>query len=842
MAANTTGGETIHDAIDAGTASIALLAGLGLASASGLAFEIALTRVFAVTQFYHFAFLTVSLALLGFGASGSALAAYPQLGRGGARRWAALAAVQGVTTIAAYVVVNRLPFDSFAIAWDRRQLAYLVAFYLVLAVPFFFGGAVVGAMLQDAGRVYGLGSNRVYGASLAGSGLGCLVAVGVLASLGAEATILLAGAMALIGAAVLQPSPRRRPSLVAAVGVAVALVAVAVSVPGPLEMRLSPYKDLSAALRYPTSAIVATSWDGGTRIDHLESEGIRSLPGLSLTYTGVPPPQDGITFDGDDLSPIPLVRPEDAAFATSMLAAAPFVLRPGADALVLEPRGGLDVLVALANGADTVTVAEPYRDAIAAVRRRAGNIYDDSRVRVVAADTRTFVERTEEHFDVVDLALTAPYRPVASGAYSLGEDYRMTVEAFEAYLGVLRPGGLLAAARWVQVPPSEETRLIATAAEAVRRSGGDPAAAIVALRSYRNVIVVVRPGGFAAGDLMTIRDFAGRLRFDLVAAPDLTPDETNRFNAVPDERYSALAAAALSSPNPDLYAAYAFDIAPATDDRPFFGHFFTWAQAADVLATLGHTWQPFGGAGYFVLLALLALAVLAAVVLILAPLALHRRRTGRGGAGLRWWTVGYFSLLGAGFLFVEIPLVQRYILLLGRPASAFAVVLFAVLVASGIGSLVSPRIPWRRGAMLLAVVALVCPFVVTWVTPAILQLPAAVRVAAGVALIAPLGLLMGIMFPWGLAYLERRADHLVAWAWGINGTVSVIAAVAAAVLALSFGFTAVLVLGAACYGAAAALARPPQSSPARVSGTNATCSRLSPITSPLASSVNRHSV
>lgn len=819
-----------------------LLVGLALGSAAGLAFEIALTRVFAITQFYHFAFLTVSVALLGFGASGSALSAYPQLGRGGARRWARLAALQGLTTVAAYAVVNHLPFDSFAIAWDRWQLLYLTVYYLVLAVPFFFGGAVVGAMLQDAGRSYGIASNHVYGASLAGSGLGCLMAVAVLESLGGESSILVAAAMAFLGAALLRPSPRLQPATLTNVVVALVCVAAAIAVPGPLEMKLSPYKDLSGALRHPSASIVATSWDGGTRIDHVSSEGIRSLPGLSLAYTGAPPPQDGVAFDGDDLSPIPLVRPEDAGFAAYMMSAAPYVLRPGATALVLEPRGGLDTLVALASGAQSVTAVEPHGDAIDAVRRRGGNVYEDERVRVVEAEGRTFVEGTDERFGVVGLALTTPYRPVASGAYSLGEDYRMTTEAFVAYLDVLQPGGILTAVRWVQTPPSEETRLVATAAAAVRRLGGDPIHSIVALRSYRNVVVLVQPDGFSANDLDVLRGFAERLRFDFIAAPDVTESEVNRFNTLPNERYSSLAAEILSDDPGRAFAGYEFAIAPVTDDRPFFGHFFTWRQAGDVLDALGRTWQPFGGAGYFVLMALLVLAVLAAAALILAPLAMHRRSQTRVGARLRWWTVGYFGLLGLAFLFVEIPLVQRYILLIGRPATAFAVVLFSLLVASGIGSLLSPRIPWRAGGLALTVLALASPAALTWLTPPILRLPGGWRVVVGIVLLAPLGLLMGIMFPRGVAHLETRAPHLVAWAWGINGTVSVIAAVGAALLALSFGFTTVIVIGAACYGLATLLGRSNQPSSARVNGTNATSPRLSPASSPASSTVNRHSV
>ncbi len=786
-----------------------ILAGVAASSAAGLIFEIALTRVFAVTQFYHFAFLAVSLALLGFGASGSVLTAFPALGRGGPRRWRWLAVAQSVTTVAAYLIVNALPFDSFAIAWDRRQVLYLVIYYLVLAVPFFFAGLVVAVLLTGRDQQSPVPSHRIYAASLAGSAAGAIVALVALDGLGGEATVLGAAAVAMAAAFAFDralPTHRRGAVFAVAIG---GLLLLALWIPPPFAMRLSPYKDLPAALRYPDAEIVATSWDQGTRIDLVVSNGIRSLPGLSLTYRGAPPPQDGLTFDGDDLSPVPRVDASDAQFANHLLGSLAFRLRPGADVLVLEPRGGLDVLVALAHDAESVVAVEPHADAVHAVRAGGSGPYDDTRVAVAFTTPRTYLERTGRRFDVIDLALTSPYRPVASGAYSLAEDYRLTVEAFERYLDRLAPGGILTATRWVQTPPSEETRLLATAVAALHRIGAEPTETVVMLRSYSTAVLLVQPDGFSAVELDRIAAFAEEERFDLVAAPGLDPAATNRYNVVPDELYSRLALDLLTATDPDpIYRSHDFDITAPTDDRPFFGHYFTWSQAAAVRASLGRTWQPFGGAGYFVLLALLGISAVAALVLIVAPLLFRPQTREVSPRRLRWWTVGYFGLLGIAFLFIEIPLIQQYILLIGQPATAFAVVVAALLAASSLGSAWSRRIPWRAGAVTLTVAALAYPFLVRWLTPLVLPAPWLLRLAAAALLLAPLGFLMGIMFPWGIAHLEERSPGLVPWAWGINGTVSVIAAAAAAVLALSFGFSSVLGLGAVAYGGAALLARP----------------------------------
>ncbi len=791
-------------------AGLFTLGGVAASSASGLVFEIALTRVFAVTQFYHFAFLIVSMALLGIGAAGSVLSVFPKLGAGGPRRWAWLAGLQGVATLGAYHVTNWLPFDSFAIAWDRRQILYLVVSYLALAVPFLFGGLIVGILLTGVDQPEPIASHVIYGGSLVGSGLGCIVAVAGLDLLGGEGTIVLAAAMAMAAAAGFAMLAKQRWRLVAVTAlVTVALVGPVMLMPGLLEMNLSPYKGLSGALRFPGATVIATEWDRGTRIDVVRSDGIRSVPGLSFTYSGTLPAQGGVTFDGDDLSPIPRIAPEDAPFARHMLTVLPWRLRPGADTLVLEPRGGLDVLIALAGGAASVTAVEPHGAVVDLIVGQGESIYDDPRITVVVDDSRTFVERTGERFDVIDLALTAPYRPVTSGAYSLAEDYRITVEALESYLGRLEPAGMLMAARWMQTPPSEETRLLGVAVAALRSSGVDPVAAVVMLRSYSNALLLVQPDGWSAADLAVVRTFAEEQRFDLVAMPGLDPSDTNRYNVIPDEPYSLLAAELLTSPDPDaFYGSYDFDITPPTDDHPFFGHYFRWSQASRVLDTMGRTWQPFGGAGFLVLVAFLALAMISSLALIVAPLVVRRRPGGtrRAPAVLRWWTVGYFGSLGLAFLLVEIPLIQLYILLVGHPTTAFALVLFAILVASGVGAMASPRIPWVAGAAALTVTAMAYPILIRSITPVVLPAPLAVRVVAGAVVIAPLGFLMGTMFPHGITYLRQRAPGLVPWAWGINGTVSVVSSAAAALLALAFGFSTVLVVGGAGYAAATLLA------------------------------------
>jgi SAM-dependent methyltransferase len=779
----------------------AILLGTALSSGAVLMLEVVLTRIFAVAQFHHFAFVAVSLALLGFGAAGSFLYVWPRLGRGGPGRWATLAALQTAAIIGGYMAANRVPFDSFTVAWDRRQILYLAIVYLALATPFFFAGALITALLAGWDQPRRVPTHRVYGASLVGAGIGAPLALVTIDRLGGEGAVVAAAALAALAVLFLLSAGSSKRQALPAVGVLVAVTAgLLIAGPESIELRLSPYKELNAALRYPGALLLSTEWTPASRVDHVESEGIRSLPGLSFTYRGIPPAQQGVTVDGDDLSPIPLVEPEQADFVPYLLYALPYELRQAAETLVLDAGGGLAVITALNSGAANVTAVEP--DPMVAEAASTSPTYRDPAVEVVVEDIRTFVERADRGFDVVHLALDSPFRPVTSGAYSLAEDYSLTLEAVSAYLDVLRPGGVLAVVRWLQTPPSEGIRAVALAGEAIRRRGGDPASTVVALRGFSNLLVMVAPDGFGADQLNRVRDFAERLRFDLVAFPGLDASEANRFNRLPEDDYFRLASLLLVESVPtDLYQSYTFDITPPTDNHPFFHHYFTFEQTDEVLATLGRTWQPFGGAGYFLLVALLMLSILAAGLLILGPLAMRAWR--EPGLG---WTVGYFGLLGLAFLLVEIPIFQRYILVLGRPTTALAVVLASVLVASGLGSLMSDRLPWLGTAIVLSVVAVVQPWLVAGVIELSLGTPFWLRAALVAGSVLPVGFLMGTMFPKGIDYLETTSPQLIPWAWGINGAASVVAAIAAALAALSWGFTAVMLVGAACYGGATLLA------------------------------------
>lgn len=796
--------------------------GVILLSAGTLAFEITLPRIFAAGQWYHFAFMAVSVALLGFGASGTALTLWPRPVASPQNWMHRFSAGFGASIVLSYLIVNYIPFDSYRIAWEPIQFVFLAVYYLALTTPFFFSGAVVGTLLSAEGYPV----NQVYAANLVGSGLGALVALAGLTWLSAPGAVLVAAALGLAATIAFTPSRtthhasritqyaiRITPSILILV-----FLILALKPPILFDVRMSPYKTLSSLLRYPGTEVTFTGWNAFSRVDAVESSTIRSYPGLSLGYMGPTPEQAAITIDGDNLTPITSTENEDAlAFLDALPTAFPYQLVDAPKTLIIEPGGGLNILQALHQGASPITAAEDNPLIVDVVRRQygdyAGRPYTRPEVSVEIENGRGFARRAVvagETFDLVHISLADTFKVVNFGAYSLTESPAYTVDAFRDFYRLLSDDGVLMIPRWLQLPPSESARAAATAIAALGAEGvEEPAAHLLAYRSFKTMTLLVKRRPFTADEVNTARRFAAGHSFDLVAAPGITPDDVNQYNVLEEPLYYQTFQALLGPDRADFIAGYEYDISPPTDDGPFFFHYFRWSQIDEILATFGKTWQPFGGSGYLVLFILLGLAMLASGTLILLPLVIRRLRrptdTGEFSDQPRYTRIGtliVFFALGIGYLFIEIPLIQHFVVFLGHPTLAFATVLLAILVFSGIGSLLAPRVPLIPGFIALSLGATLYPVLLRPILSATLGIPLLARLIVAVLTLAPLGIFMGVPFPRALAVVERIDPQLSPWAWAINGCASVLSSILATMLAISIGFSAVLAVAGGAYLAA----------------------------------------
>jgi len=509
------------------------------------------------------------------------------------------------------------------------------------------------------------------------------------------------------------------------------------------------------------------------------------------------------------------------AYLARTTSALPYRLLQRPRVLVLGGGGGFDALQALALGARSVDVVEPDPNIAALVQRRfdrfAGGLYRDPRVRMHVGDLRGFLHAHrpnqapgyESGYQLIVLAQGSSFAAGGAGVQAVAEDYAATVEALRAARARLAPGGLLAITRWHKQPPRDWLKLFATAIESLRAERvRDPAQQLAAIGNWDAGTLLVRRGPFPRAEIARLQAFADAQGFDVVHATGLHPRAADNFHAGASAAAQAGARTLLSPRREAFIERYKFDIAPATDDRPYFGNFFRWATLPELWRLRGQGAAVLLDSGYLLLLAALLLALPLALALVLLPLLALPRADAATGTH-RWRAATYFLCLGLAFLLIEIACLARLKLLLGQPLPAIGVGLAGFLLFAGLGSLWVQRLPLRDTAALVrwqARAVLMIGAGLLWHALAFataLRLGAAaatpLRTALALLSIAPLAFAMGLPFALGLSRLAREAPAFVPWAWGINGCASVVAAIVALLLAIEAGLTATLLLAFALY-------------------------------------------
>ncbi len=467
-----------------------------------------------------------------------------------------------------------------------------------------------------------------------------------------------------------------------------------------------------------------------------------------------------------------------------------------AKVLVIGVGGGIDVLMALLKGAASVIGAEVNPAMLALLtdryREYSGNLAGDPRVTLVNAEGRAFVRSSQDRFDVIQLSGVDTYAALSSGAYSVAEAYLYTVEAFADFLERLNPGGFVQVSRFYVDPPRETLRLAAIAAQALRSRGvAEPWRHILIMSGALWASVVVSERVIEEGEVAAVRAFAEREGYAMAFDP-LRPS---------DKPFDHLLRGS-DAERAEFQATYPYRVDPVTDDAPFFFNYFRWSNVPSIFGMTGRFvyTMPVPVGHVILLLTLLVTAVLATIG-IRRPsrqLAITRNSERR-----RFAT--YFACLGIAYLFIELAFLQRLTLFLGHPTYALSVVLAGMLISSGLGSAVcrSVRVSPRVVLPIAAIAAVVSGIAAGSILPQFLGLPFAGRVALALAMITPVGFLMGMPFPIGLERLRAVSAHAVPWGFGVNAFFTVIASTLAVILAMDFGFTTLFVIGALCYGLAA---------------------------------------
>jgi hypothetical protein len=769
-----------------------LFRGIFLTAFATLVYEVALIRVLSFTIWYHFAYVVISTALLGYGASGSLLAWRPELGAVAPTRTLAraclAAAVSGAGLLA---VISAFPFDPMKILSERRDLGLMLLYEVGAVVPFFFSGIAVSlALREQSARV-----DRLYFWDLVGAGLGCLAAIWLMNTLTPPGAVLFACGTFALAAAAFQGG-----------GLGTLALAATLLATSPLAIHIpftpAESKHLSVHMHLEKMVPVFSRWTALFRTDVVEkrAEGppITNIHEWGLSAT-VPYQAQRmkrfLTHDGSAGAPIYDMRQGNLDFLDDHVLKLPYmVARPGPKVLVIGVGGGRDVLTALKFGATTVTGIELDPVTVDLIQRGYADLangwFSRPGVTLVAGEGRHFIERSREQYDVIQMTGVDTLAAQGSGAYVLAENYLYTVEAFSTYLSHLTPSGVLSVMTgdWNLEEPQAVGKMLLVARRAlVERGVEDPDRHLVAVASGHLLTgILVRRSPFTDDQVRAIAEESSRLSFVplVLAGRPAHPLYAMLLDSVGAEREALLAR-----------LPYVLD--PVTDDSPFFFRFFRWSQLLSRELGPVHT----TALGQLVLLVLCVSLFFLGAVLVLLPLG--RLRVASGSPRAITGVLAYFLALGAGFMLLEISLMQRFVLYLGYPTYALSVVLFSLLVSLGVGSYLSRslvgRESWALPTALVVVVVLVAAYRtgLPALERATLGFSFPARAALTVALLAPLGTTLGVFFPIGIRRAAAIDPNLVPWAWGVNGCASVAASVGAVLFAMSFGFAAVWV-GAVC--------------------------------------------
>jgi len=763
------------------TVRFPVLTGVFMTSMATVVLELALTRLFSVLLYYHFAFMAISIALLGLGAGG--LLGY-RISRDGTLerlggRLAFISSLNAVVTVFSLVIIlhNQLP----VVTLDSTALGRLATIYIAATLPFISSGIVLSVVIARAVENAG----KVYFADLMGGSAGGLLLIPLLNILGAPNTIIVSATMFAASSIAWWSLRGRRQAWRAMVAPAV-LVAVMVA-----NARLR-FIDVIRAKGRDLSDEVFNRWNSFSRV-------------------GVAQDPDGlyIRIDADAASRVAEVPLSNAPYWRGELeghgSGVAHVLadrhHPGYTALIIGPGGGYDVARALAAGAGKVQGIEInpiiVRNVMLGVAKgMSHSLYARDDVAIAIGDGRSYIRRSRDRYGVIQATLVDTWASTAAGAFALTENNLYTVDAFQEYLRHLEPAGFLSVTRWEFEQPREALRLVSLAlaalvSEGVRR----PASQILVVSDERpnvsgsRTTVLVKRTPFTADDLAVVERLARQTGMVVLYRPDRMVKTvfTDLVNA-PDVRR--------------FQDDYPFDIAPVWDNRPFF-FFNVRMPAITDLWNRRDSMDRKVNLGIMMLSCLVLISLLAVCVLLVLPARLGAPFP--GGRRIRS-LLAIIAAIGLGYMLVEVACIQSFVLFLGHPTYALTVAVSVLLVTSGLGSLWTGRygnssLPAHLGrmTMLSAAYIVILGAAVTRVLPPLVYLPLGGRVVVSLIILAPAGLLMGTAFPMSLRLVGRRDAGAVQWAWAINATSSVLGSLLAVFISIHLGIWQTLASGAACY-------------------------------------------
>ncbi|HPJ45676.1 MAG TPA: hypothetical protein PL017_06220 [Tenuifilaceae bacterium] len=751
-----------------------------LISASLIGFQLAIINLLSYSQWHHFAFLAVSIAMLGFGSSGVLLAVKTEFFVRNSKQlilWLFL--LCGISTSISPLLINTslIHFDTFLIFSDSTHLLKFIANCLILFFPFLFGALAIGLYFT----VYSSKIPLLYAWNLSGSALGGILLV-VLSSWIFPLQLASIFGIFCIAAGFLVCNSR----IDYAKATTFLSISILILFYLPQLPRTSQYKPIARTLLIPDSKITRIIPTRQGVIEVVKSQSLRPAQGVSLNYFGEIPTSDVVFLNGDHYFVLQK-KSTDSSFYSSNIYALPYKFLSNTKVLLLQPNSTSLFENAEINGADEVTVVEP--NSVAASLIQTSN--ENPEIKIERSYPREFIAKTGEKWNIIQFPTIGTFGG-SSGISAISEEYLFTVNGLAAAMEKLTCEGIIILSTYIDSPPRFSLKIISLVSETLKGKNVKIEQTILAVRSWNLMLILVKPSGFKETDFKVADSFCSKNGFDL-----FIPNAKNPTNILTDSTLTFFTERILKSENKISEIDYPFNIEAPTDNKPFFSQFLKVSRFREYKNWLG-TGIPFLELGYIIVWVSLIICSALAVLAILFPMIIWRR-----GYKSSFSVSLYFAFLGIGYMLIEISLIQKSILILGNPVFASALIISSMLCFSAIGSYVSQKInPTKYIAYALGIIALlvsvVSIFFMMWFD-IFESLSRSSKIFGILLFIFPLTFFMGMAFPLGMKIISEKFHRQIPVAWGVNGFFSVLAAPLATIISVEWGFSTALFISALLY-------------------------------------------
>ncbi len=764
-----------------------------------LSYEIIFVSIFNYIQWHNLTSIIISLALFGFGVSGTVIRILKNKIDKSYEKYFNIAVCSfPVSFIISFMAYKAIPFNPFELLVNLRQPLFVFLKFIILSFPFLSGASIICLSFIK----YQI--NKIYFYNLVGSGLAGIFiitfsyfchpfkilfiiislsfTIGFFINFKKKLAFLFFGAFSLI-----------------------ILISFGLTAEYFNLLKLSQYKSLAKTLNLPESKILSERYSplGITQV--VNAEGFRYTSGLSLITPFNIPEQLALFNNGEVISSITKYdkNNKNIRYLKYLSSAAGYeALKNKNSVLIIGSGGGEGILKSILYDFNKIEGLEINSNIVNLMKNRftdySGNIYNKNNVNIINKEARGYIKTTTKKYNLINMDQIDSYSTASSGIYALNESYLYTEEAIIDFYKKLLPSGILSITRWMVTPPRDNLKLFSIIHSALKKFDiKKPKNHIIVIRSLQTVTTLISKNGFSVQQINGIKSFCNKRLFDICFYPGINEKETNRFIKLKSPIFYTSIINIFSEKKKEYIQNYLFDIKTTTDNRPYYYNFFKPKSLDYILKNR----SPITEWGYLLLVVFLIFITILSFVLILLPIYILKERLKKNKITIFM----YFSLIAVGYFFVEMPLIQKLILFLSHPTYSLSIIISSLLISSGIGSYYSNKI-FKRNKRIFVSVAIIIVLLLLYnfvlfqlIYDNFINYNILLKIFLTVGLIFPLGFFMGIPFPQGLQRIKENSGIHLPWAWGINGFFSVISILTASICSILFGFNTVFIIAGIMY-------------------------------------------